>query len=65
MSGANLSDADLRGAYLRWSRGWTEEQLSEAMTLEDATMPGRQILQGDAVPDGPTLEEWLKDRERR
>jgi hypothetical protein len=28
-------------------------------------MPDGQILQGAAVPDAPTLEDWLKDKEGR
>jgi hypothetical protein len=72
--GANLNGANLRGANLRWAnlrgaRGWTTLQLREANSLEGATegatMPDGQMLKNPDVPDGPTFEEWLKDRERR
>jgi hypothetical protein len=39
--------------------------LTAAKSLEDATMPDGQILQGDAAPDGPTFEEWLKSQGRK
>jgi hypothetical protein len=51
---ANLSDADLRWANLSGVRGWTEGQLSSAVSLEGATMPNVQ-----------KYEDWLKDREGR
>jgi uncharacterized protein YjbI with pentapeptide repeats len=61
LSGANLSGADLsrarlrgailRGAILRGAKGWTEEQLTAAKSLERATMP-----------DGQKYEDWLKRR---
>jgi uncharacterized protein YjbI with pentapeptide repeats/flagellar basal body-associated protein FliL len=64
LSGAYLSRADLRGAYLggadlsganlKEARGWTEEQLKAASSLEGATMP-----------NGQKYEDWLKDREGR
>jgi hypothetical protein len=57
---ADLSDANLRGA-----KGVTEEQLAECKSLEGATMLDGQILQGDAGPDGPTFEEWLKSQGRK
>jgi uncharacterized protein YjbI with pentapeptide repeats len=62
MSGADLSRADMREASLYAALEWTEEQLSKASTLVGATMPDGQILQGEAVPDGPTFEEWLKSQ---
>jgi uncharacterized protein YjbI with pentapeptide repeats len=79
LSGADLSGADLSGADLRvWSRtgwptnlrgakGWTEEQLSAAMSLSGATMPDGQSLRDDYYIDGnpegrPTFEEWLKSK---
>jgi len=66
MREANLFGADLSGANLRGAKGWTENQLTEnAPDLEGATMPDGQILKSEDNPDGPTLEEWLKDRERR
>jgi uncharacterized protein YjbI with pentapeptide repeats len=60
MRGANLSEADMSRA-----RGWTKDQLSEAMTIKGATMPDGQILQYYPVPDRPTFEEWLKSRGRK
>jgi uncharacterized protein YjbI with pentapeptide repeats len=79
LSGADLSGARLSGADLRvWSRtgwptnlrgakGWTEEQLSAAMSLSGATMPDGQSLRDDYYIDGnpegrPTFEEWLKSK---
>jgi hypothetical protein len=55
LSGANLSHADLSAA-----KGWTEEQLLRASSLEGATMPDGQILKSANNPEGPTFEEWLK-----
>ena len=49
LSGADLSRTDLRAA-----RGWTEEQLRTARSLEGATMPNSQ-----------KYEDWLKDKESR
>src|SRR5215211_1228816 len=74
LSRANLSEANLGWANLSEARGWTEDQLTEASTLVGATMPDGQILQGipdgqtlqgDAVPDRPTFEEWLKSSGRK
>jgi hypothetical protein len=28
-------------------------------------MPDGQTIRGDKMPDGPTLEEWIKNREIR
>jgi uncharacterized protein YjbI with pentapeptide repeats len=39
LRGADLSHADLRGVDLSEARGWTEEQLRAARSLEGATMP--------------------------
>jgi hypothetical protein len=39
---ADLSGADLSEAYLEGARGWTEEQLRAATSLEGATMPDGQ-----------------------
>ena len=55
---ADLRGADLSGAYLQQTtlnaaKGWTEEQLLEAHTLEGATMP-----------NGQKYEDWLNDKER-
>jgi hypothetical protein len=65
LRGANLSDADLRMANLRRARGWTVRQLSAAKSFEGATMPDGQILRGLNTPNGPSFEEWLKDRSGR
>jgi len=63
LTGANLTDAYLSDAKLTGAKGWTIEQLSAARSLEGATMPDGQILRSDDNPDGPTFEEWLKDKE--
>jgi Pentapeptide repeats (8 copies) len=65
LSGANLSGANLSGAVLIGAQGWTEDQLSKARTLADATMPDGQILKCHDTPDGPTFEEWLKSQGRK
>jgi uncharacterized protein YjbI with pentapeptide repeats len=57
--GANLKRANLHDAKL------TDEQLAECKSLEGATMPDGQILKSAPNLDGPTFEEWLKDREQR
>jgi hypothetical protein len=67
LSDANLRGTDLSGAYLKNANlsdanGWTEEQLSEAKSLEGATMPDGQTLKGFETPNGPTFEEWLKSK---
>lgn len=54
ISDAFLHDADLREADLSGAFGWTEEQLTEAKSLEGATMPY-----------GQKYEEWLKDKAGR
>jgi uncharacterized protein YjbI with pentapeptide repeats len=63
---ANLGHAWLRGANLRRARHVTDEQLEKAETLAGATMPDGQTLKGgllgDEAPNGPTFEEWLKDK---
>jgi hypothetical protein len=51
-SGLLVGMASLREADLSGAKGWTEEQLSEARSLEGATMP-----------NGQKYEDWLKDRE--
>jgi pentapeptide repeat protein len=63
--GANLSGANLREPSMSGTLGWTEDQLSEARSLESTTMPDGQILKSDENPDGPTFEDWIKDRESR
>jgi hypothetical protein len=62
LSGTVLRGADLRRASLRGAQGWTVEQLRAAKSLEEATMPDGKILRGEANPDGPTFDEWVKDR---
>lgn len=63
---ANLGHAWLRDANLRRARHVTDEQLEKAETLAGATMPDGQTLKGgllgDEAPNGPTFEEWLKDK---
>ena len=54
LRGAVLSKANLAGADLSGAKGWTEEQLSEAGSLEGATMP-----------NGQKYEYWLKGKESR
>lgn len=49
LSGANLKDADLAGAYLSYAIGLTKEQLLEAI-VDDRTV----------APEGPAGEYWLK-----
>ena len=51
LSGADLIRANLNRADLSGARGRIEDQLSEAETLEGATMP-----------NGQKYEDWLKDR---
>src|SRR5215207_8802396 len=51
LRGAKLTDADLSGANLSGAKV-TDEQLEQASSLEDATMP-----------NGQKYEEWLKSRE--
>jgi hypothetical protein len=54
-----LADADLPDATI------TEEQLAQCRNLKGATMPDGQRLKSGLDPDGPTFEEWLKDKEGR
>jgi uncharacterized protein YjbI with pentapeptide repeats len=67
LSGAYLNDADLRSANLSHAnlataKGVTNKQLSAALSLEGAIMPDGQTLRGDKTPNGPTFEDWLKDK---
>jgi uncharacterized protein YjbI with pentapeptide repeats len=62
---ADLRRATLSGADLRGAKRWTEQPVSEAETVQGATMPDGQNLKSDDNPDGPTFEEWLKDKESR
>lgn len=43
LSNVSLSNANLRAADLRGARGWTEEQIAAAESLEGATMPDGSI----------------------
>jgi uncharacterized protein YjbI with pentapeptide repeats len=59
LSGTDLSGTDLRGANLNGTnlyeaKGWTEEQLTAAWSLEGATMP-----------NGQKYEAWIKDKKAR
>ena len=65
LQGTYLEGVDVRGADLSGAWGWTAEQLSAAKSLEGTTMPTGQTLRGDQTPNGPTFEDWLKDRDRR
>jgi hypothetical protein len=65
LSGTDLSGADLSGADLRGAKCWDKKQLREAESLQGATMPDSQKLKSDDDPAGPTLEEWLKSKNRR
>jgi hypothetical protein len=56
LSGADLSEANLNGAFLV-----TGAQLAKARSLEGATMPDGQTLQSDTKPNRPTFKEWLKE----
>ena len=64
LNNADLTNADLTNADLTDAQV-TEEQLEAAKSLEGATMPDGKILKGAKTPDGPTFEDWIKDRERR
>ena len=63
--GADLSDANLSRADLSGTKEVTNEQLRAATSLEGATMSDGRILRGDKMPNGPTLEDWLQNRESR
>jgi uncharacterized protein YjbI with pentapeptide repeats len=51
---ANLRDANLEQADLSDARGWTDEQLSAARSLKEATMP-----------NGQKYEAWLRSKGSR
>lgn len=53
LRGADLSGANLSNANLRDARGWTDDQLSRASSLEGAIMP-----------NGQKYEDWLKSKGR-
>jgi uncharacterized protein YjbI with pentapeptide repeats len=63
LSNADLTQVDLSDANLSGTKGWTEDQLSKARTLEGAAMPDGQRLKSDDNPDGPTFEDWLRELE--
>jgi len=70
LSGADLSYANLRNAVLSeanlsYAEGVTNEQLSAARALEGTTMPDGQTLRGDKTPNGPTLEDWIRNKKAR
>jgi uncharacterized protein YjbI with pentapeptide repeats len=65
LSGADPIGANLSGADLSDAVGVTNEQLSAAASLEGATMPDGQTLRGDKTPNGPTLEDWIKNQGRK
>jgi uncharacterized protein YjbI with pentapeptide repeats len=75
LSGANLSGANLNRVDLSYVLGWTEDQLSEAKSLEGATMPDGQTLRSDwpqwfpvketTRPTEPTFKDWIRGREGR
>jgi uncharacterized protein YjbI with pentapeptide repeats len=54
LSGADLSGAIMEYANLNGATGWSEEQLEQATTLKDATMP-----------NGQKYEDWLKSKGSR
>jgi uncharacterized protein YjbI with pentapeptide repeats len=57
--------ASLFGVPANLAKGWTKELFGTAGSLEGARMPDGQILRGDKRPNGPTFEDWLKDKEGR
>jgi len=63
---ANLGHTWLRGTNLNRASHVTEDQLKKAETLAGATMPDGQTLKGGDIGrearNGPTFEEWLKDK---
>src|SRR5215217_8012562 len=70
LSGAKLSNAKLSNVHLDYAdlsgaEGLTNEELEQAYVLEGATMPDGQTLRGVETPNGPTFEEWLKDKRAR
>jgi uncharacterized protein YjbI with pentapeptide repeats len=62
LEGTKLRGADLEQTNLRGAVAWTEEQLRAVKSLEGATMPDGKVLRGETNPDGPTFDEWVKDR---
>ena len=45
---ANLKGADLSDAYLLGAQGWTNEQLAQAESLVEATMPDGTVMTEEA-----------------
>jgi hypothetical protein len=43
----------------------TAAQLADTLSLEGTTMPDGQTLRDDDTLNGPTFEDWLKDKEGR
>jgi hypothetical protein len=62
LQGANLYEANLQKANLQGANV-TDKQLVNTMSLRGATMPDGQALKDTWTPDGPTFEDWLKDKE--
>ena len=63
LTDAKLDGVNLKRANLSNAKGVTDAELRKCHSVEGATMPDGQRLQDDAVPDGPTFDDWLKDRE--
>jgi uncharacterized protein YjbI with pentapeptide repeats len=61
LTNTDLTNTDLTNADLTDARV-TKEQLAACKSLKGATMPDGQTLRGDKMPNGPTFEEWLKDK---
>jgi uncharacterized protein YjbI with pentapeptide repeats len=67
---ANLDSANLSGTYLEFANlsgasHVTQEQLVSCAELGGATMPDGQTLSDPKMHNGPTLEEWLKEKGAR
>ena len=56
LTNTDLTNTDLTDAQV------TDEQLDAAKSLEGATMPDGKTLRSDKMPNGPTFEDWLKDK---
>jgi uncharacterized protein YjbI with pentapeptide repeats len=64
LTDADLTDANLTDADLSEAHGWTMEQLTAARSLKGAIMPDGQRLRSVENPEGPTFENWLKEKEK-
>ena len=62
---AFFGGADLRGARLFGAKGWIDEQLLAAHSLEGAQMPDGRFLKSRRLPWGLTFEEWRKNKGHR